>query len=411
MNLVRQTFCTVAVLLAAIGACVGQVPKTYFGMNIHSSYAEPGGARKQWPAGWIGAIRLWDTGTGWNAINPSSGKYEWYKLDKWLGIAEAHGVDVLYTFGRTPQWASANPDRECNYGPGQCAAPKDMNAWDEFVRAIATHAKGRIKYWEIWNEANDTAYWAGTVPQLVTMAEHASRIIKSIDPKAIILTPSATGGDTWGSSWLDIYLREGGGKAADVIAFHGYWGDDPMKMLALVANYRQVMAKNGQAHKPLWNTEGGWGRNDKLANAELQVAYLAQYYLLQWSSGVARVYWYAWGNEEWGTIADAHGITPAGIAYRELSGWLVGAQVSSPCTQNGPIWTCSLTRPNGYKATIAWSLRPMRWTPPPGVREYRDLSGDLAGVASQQVNLDARPILLESEIGNSAESRASNVSH
>jgi hypothetical protein len=132
---------------------------------------------------------------------------------------------------------------------------------------------------------------------------------------------------------------------------------------------------------------------------------------LQWSSGVARVYWYAWGNEEWGTIADAHGITPAGIAYRELSGWLVGAQVSSPCTQNGPIWTCSLTRPNGYKATIAWSSHPMRWTPPPGVRQYRDLRGDLNGIASQQLNLDARPILLESAVSNSAENQASNVSH
>ena len=69
-----------------------------------------------------------------------------------------------------------------------------MQDWDNFVRAVATHAVGRIKYWEMWNEANQHGYWSGSIPALVTMTQHASAIIKSVAPKAMIFTPSAVGG-------------------------------------------------------------------------------------------------------------------------------------------------------------------------------------------------------------------------
>ena len=154
------------------------VTSSIFSMSVQSGVFKD----TPWPPMPIAGIRLWDTFTNWSMLEPSRGTYDWPALDRWLDKANSHGVDVLYTFGGTPTWASSNPTGTCDYNPGGCYAPLNMQDWDDFVRAIATHAAGRIKYWELWNEANQHEYWSGGVPALVTMAQHAYAIIKSIDP-------------------------------------------------------------------------------------------------------------------------------------------------------------------------------------------------------------------------------------
>ena len=57
------------------------------------------------------------------------------------------------------------------------APPSSMSYWDNYVTAIATHAAGRIKYWELWNEPNEATY-CGDMPTIITMAQHAYQIIK-----------------------------------------------------------------------------------------------------------------------------------------------------------------------------------------------------------------------------------------
>src|SRR5260370_2128402 len=166
------------------------IPLTLFSMHVQSELF----SGMPWPSVSFGSIRLWDTYSTWNDLNPSRGTFNWPALDRWLDTAQQHGVDVIYTFGATPTWASSNPTGKCDYNPGACYPPANMQDWDNFVRAIATHAAGRIKYWEVWNEANQHEYWSGGIPALVTMTQHASAIIKSIAPNAMIFTPSGVGG-------------------------------------------------------------------------------------------------------------------------------------------------------------------------------------------------------------------------
>jgi hypothetical protein len=46
-----------------------------------------------------------------------------------------------------------------------------------------------VKYYEIWNEANTSAFWTGSVSSLITMAQTAYPILKQ-DPYSYVLTPS-----------------------------------------------------------------------------------------------------------------------------------------------------------------------------------------------------------------------------
>jgi polysaccharide biosynthesis protein PslG len=358
-----------------------------------------------WPPMPIGGIRLWDTYTNWNDLEPAKGTYNWAALDRWLVQARAHGVDVLYTFGDTPAWASLNPGGKCDYNPGGCYPPLDMQDWDDFLRAIATHAAGQIKYWELWNEANQHEYWSGGITSLVIMAKHAYAIIKSVDPSAKVFTPSGVGGTTDTSQFLDRFYASGGGPYVDGVAFHGYGNalpSSPEEISRIVDAVRGVMDKWGQADRPLWDTEASWGPADHLPNEEDRIAFVARHYLLQWSKGVQRSYWYAWNDTNYGTLWDIGSgqIRPAGMAYGEIEKWLKGGVVTAPCTTTADsTWTCGLTLASGEQGQVVWnSSAPnssmITFHVAPTFVRYQNLGGGMSTISDGTIQIGAKPILL-----------------
>jgi hypothetical protein len=384
----------------------GPVPATFFSMTIHAQVltGEP------WPAVGFGGIRLWDTQTTWASLNPSRNVYRWKMLDSWLSLAESKRVDVLYTFGDTPTWASSNPTGPCFYNAGGCSPPADLDDWDDFVTALAKHAKGRIKYWELWNEANlPNEYWSGDIPTLVRMAQHAHRIIKSVDPSAIVLTPSATGGADEISLWLGRYLAAGGGISADAIAFHGYppsTSASPEYINDIMDSITTTLRTYGQDGKPVWDTESSWGLNQKLPNPDDQAAYVARGYVLHWLRGIGRFYWYAWNNGSWGTLYDtsSKALLESGVAYGEVYKWLSGATMTRCSVTNNSTWVCSLTRPGGYDGQIVWNSAAatgttLPFTPPGEFERYRDLRGNVTVIQGGGVRIGSKPILLENGVG------------
>lgn len=387
----------------------GPIPKTMFSMAMHSQVL----TGMPWPQVGFGGIRLWDTLTNWSRLNPSKGVYDWSLLDEWLNLAESHQVDVLYTFGATPAWAAANATQACQYHPGACSPPADMSDWDNFVRALVTHSNGRIKYWELWNEPNVGETWAGDVQTMALMAHRAYTIIKSIDPNAVVLTPTPAAGLSNFAAWWISYIAAGGGDSADVVAFHGYLpylpptAAAPEALKDVVDSINSVMSATGQINKPIWDTEASWGTADLLPDLDAQAAYVARSYILHWSLGVQRFYWYAWNNTLWGTLwnGTSQTIVKPGIAYGETYKWLVGATLTSPCSvADNSTWTCFLSRPGGYDAEIIWNpATPVPSSQPfavdPHFAQYRDLDGNITSIAGSMVPVGGKPILLEPYTG------------
>ena len=365
-----------------------QVPSTFFGMHI--LHAVNGSTK--WPTDQFGALRLWDSGVDWHEIATSRGVYSWANFDKWMSLAQQQNVDVTYTFGRVPSWA--------NGGQGTTVPMTNMQDWDDFVRAVATRAAGRVKYWEIWNEPNDTHFWSGSVATLVTMAQHARDIIKSIDANAVILTPSPTWTTTSPDQWMTQYLQAGGGQYADVIAFHGYVNSSPESIDPLAANMWKVMNANGQGSKPLWDTEASFSLSgscsSSICDQDQQAAFLVRHYMLHLSRTVERYYWYAW-EDTWGTLWNGSVLKP-GAAYQQAYNWLVGATMSHACSADSAgTWTCGITRSGGYQGLVVWNPKAtVSYTAASQYRQKRDMYGATSAVASNGVmNVDYRPVLLE----------------
>ena len=398
--------------LPQVAASTSSIRRDYFGMTWQSS-SDP------WPAASFGTIRSWDfnylgqTGISWQEIETARGTYNWTALDYWIANAQSHHVDALYTFGRTPVWASSNPGARCPYDPpapgptsGCNAPPQNEQDWKDFVTAVVTHVAGKIKFWELWNEPDVQGPWLGTTAQMVAMANDAYAIIKSINPAAQVLTPS-TDYELWGAgtnplpwptgaNWLDGYFAAGG-TSADIIAFHGYYSthaeDLPNVILPAL---QKVLNAHGLASKPIWDTEAGVAASQFSSESD-RAAYLAKYYLLHWSLGISRYVWYAWDNYLYGTLWNSStGINAPGVAYEQVNNWMQGATLSVPCAADGQTtWTCAFTRPGGYQAVAVWNpASPITYSPNQRYSQYRDLSGNTTPVTGS-IPVGSSPLLFE----------------
>jgi hypothetical protein len=170
-----------------------QTPATFFGMDIYSGVL----STQPWPSVPMDSIRLWDTYTSWSDLEPSNGVYTWSNLDAYLALAQTNNVDVLCTFGGTPNWAVSGSGSQCAYSTGSCYPPAKIQDWDNFVSALAARSSGRIKHWELWNEADLAAFWTGDMPTLLLMAQHAYKIIKDVPLQLSCARPPLELQQTW----------------------------------------------------------------------------------------------------------------------------------------------------------------------------------------------------------------------
>jgi hypothetical protein len=369
-----------------------------------------------WPSIPFGSLRLWDAYVSWPHLEPKQGAWDFTALDKYLDAAEAHHADVMLTLGLSPDWVSSRPDEDSGYDLGNAAPPAHLDAWRDYVRAVATRYKGRIFAYEIWNEPNLKRFYTGSIGEMLQLAGAAYPIIKQIDPAALVCSPSATNRD--GVEWLDQYLQQGGGKYADVVGFHFYANPDPPEhALPLIQGVRDVLRRHDLGDKPLWDTETGWAISNRQSRVQAAPAssrfnsvvlsedqasaYLARTYVLNWAEGVQRVYWYSWDNKMMGlTDADGNTLKQPANTYATVEQWLLGTSMESCGSSDQGIWTCQVRRPGLGDAWIVWSQErdtdfrvPTDWHG----RAIRDLhGGERPLVADGLVRVMGSPVLIES---------------
>lgn len=389
------------------------IPDTLFGLHIH--HLTQGAQRlTPWPSIPFGTWRLWDAYAVWANLEPQKGKWDLGNVDNYISLAEKHHVQVLMPLGMPPPWASERPKEAPSFRPGSAAPPKSMNDWEDYVRTLATHFRGNIRYWELWNEPNDKVFYSGSVSHMVDLAKAAERILKEVDPTNELVCPAATSAS--GPPWLSSFLSAGGGNYCDVIGYHFYVTPKPPEALVpLAQKVHQIMAQNGVANKPLWCTEIGWYIQDKAGNvrspsaywsvipsAEAQ-GYVARTYVLAWASGISRLYWYDWDSNVMG-LAEP-GFTErksAAYAYVVTEKWLIGARMVSCDSDGSGTWICHITRDGGFNGYIVWNDRgekgfaiPKAWN----VQNYQDIAGNVHALNGQKsIGVGPLPTLLENQL-------------
>lgn len=389
------------------------VSDSYFGMHVRW-----GGATPYWPSIRFHAWRVITPETEWRGLEPQKNKWQFSALDSAVARAEKQGVEVMLTLGQTPQWAAERPLEKVPNGWGASSEPRDMSDWEHYVRTIVARYKGRIKYYELWNEPRfrevdpkrAVAGFTGTARQMVEMGAIAKRVLKELDPEARLVSP-AVDARMIGLKRLEAWLDAGGGNVSDVIAYHVY-ATTPEEIPEVVGAIRGILKKYGLGHLELWNTESGFLIESpdkpvkpiggavfaKVHTQERGAAYMARSLILGAVSGLDRFYWYAWDIPDMAmSTGKGQHISIVGKAYGNAGRWLRGASIPECRSGDDSLWICSLRR-DGRQAWLVWNVRgPRKWTLPVSwnAKHYETLHGNKVDVdASGDVEIGEAPLLV-----------------
>lgn len=322
----------------------------------------------------FGSWRWWDTGTTWRMIEPRKGSFTFALMDKLMRVAEENNLEVVLTLGQPPNWATggrkgtgSNPGNAYNNLP-----PLNMADWRNYVKTVALRYKGKIKYYEVWNEPNLKEFFGGSAGQLVDLTREARTVLLAVDPGIKLLGPAVTTHS--GYPFLEEFLRLQGGRYIDIISLHYYEHPSPPEAhIAVTRKYRDLMKRYGMGDTPIWNTEAGWrhwhykGRyysgdqNNKLVMPDdLASSYIFRLYMTNIVAGIARTYFY--GVDSWWNklrLIDVENnrpnlLTGAGRAMQRTVSWLTGAVVENFTRTTEGIYFVSLKKA-GKPCLIAWT--------------------------------------------------------
>ncbi|HEV2176693.1 MAG TPA: hypothetical protein VGW33_05785 [Terriglobia bacterium] len=417
-----------------------EIPPTFFGMTI------PAGGQDFPPSGSVPIGALGHPSTlAWGFIEKSQGTFDFTAFDTYVndavqhGLVDSHGVaQVTITFGDTPQWAAADTSN-CTAFTATVVCPSPpakLSDWTNFVQTVISHYNGttapHVKYYELWNEASSGNFWTGSIQDLLNLAAIAYPIIHQ-DPFSQLLTPSVSGpaegsGSNNGLTYMTSYLQAGGNKYADGGTFHGYVaktngasisqfplpeqsstpscasGQDCFgSVITKQTAFRQLFDSNGLKGKPMLDTEGSWGVNANLPDANQEAAWVAQWFILQaaYYPQITQAVWFTWGSPAGsGQLESSPGVpNTAGTAYGQVYNWLVGATFTGQCSSDSnQTWTCPITRSGGYQALVVWNENGnFSYSPSTAYKQFRDLAGNVSALSGGPITIGTEPFLLENQ--------------
>ena len=195
----------------------------------------------------------------------------WAKYDNIVELAEKYDVSIIARLSNPPAWSRAAGDESGAYAP-----PDDYTDFGDFVHAVVSRYKGRIKYYQIWNEPNIYPEWGEQPvdPEAYTeLLKIGYNRAKEADPDCVIISGALASTIELGPRNLNdfIFLQRmydaGAGDYFDILAMQGYglWsGPYDRRMRPRVINFsrplyiRDIMVKNGDESKPIWISEMNW---------------------------------------------------------------------------------------------------------------------------------------------------------
>ena len=195
----------------------------------------------------------------------------WDKYDRIVDVAGQYGVQVIARLDHPPAWTRADGDLR-----GTRCPPDDLQDFGNFVHAVVSRYKGKVRYYQIWNEPNVYPEWgeqavdaAGYVRLLQVAYERA----KEADPDCVILCAGLAQTLETGPKNLSdlVYLQQmydagvkGYFDIMGVMAYGLWTGPGDHRASPELTNFsrpqmiRDIMVRNGDADKPVWATEVGW---------------------------------------------------------------------------------------------------------------------------------------------------------
>ncbi|MBM2810021.1 MAG: uncharacterized protein HW416_780 [Chloroflexi bacterium] len=197
------------------------------------------------------------------------GESTWDKYDAIVSLAQEQGLELIVRLDTTPKWARTG-------NPHVATPPDRLDDFGDYVGAVVSRYRGRVRYYQVWNEPNLTVEW-GMTPVDAVAATELLRVAyvraKAADPDAVILAPALSPTISEASDAMNelIFLQQmydaGASRYFDIGSVQAYGlrgGPDDRRLGPGDVNFsrpilfREVMVRNGDAEKPIWASEVAW---------------------------------------------------------------------------------------------------------------------------------------------------------
>jgi Glycosyl hydrolase family 10 len=351
------------------------IEPAFFGTHVHNlvlrGRVQDPPQPTPFPADLVGAVRLWDSVVRWAEIEPENGRFVFDRLDTYVNGSLSNNARVLLTLGSTPCWASARSDEPCSYGFGCAAEPANLAHWDRYVQTLARRYKGRVSAYEVWNEPHPgqrfeghRGFFSGDMAALLELARRAHTVLQQEDPQALLLTP----GFVNRLPLLERYLAQGGKQWAQALAYHLYASGD-RQLLEQLRELRAILARQGVAQWPIFDTESSFDRADSAAlqkavstgtpvrddhsTAALHVRAL----ILKAFAGVQASYHHGWDNGHSGMVDRELKPTASYAPYVAVRKWLLGVRPQGCASYGAELVRCVATQ-QGQRVWLVWRKEP-----------------------------------------------------
>ncbi|HEX6972625.1 MAG TPA: hypothetical protein VF234_10450 [Limnochordia bacterium] len=270
----------------------GPHPGSFFGICEHA--LDDATAELMRRAG----IRWLRIDVGWAGVQPQAGApFRWARFDGIVETAARYGIEVLPIIDYTAPWAAQPTEKQ---GDPSRLPPRE-EAWRAFVRALVERYRGRVRAWEVWNEAN-IGFWQGTPAQYAALLRQAYEEIRAQDPAARVSIAGTSGVPL---SWFEAVRAAGAGPFMDVVSVHPYRQPNPPEAgmvadLVRIQQWSESLPASGAGirDRPLWITEMGYHTlgNDRAVSPREQARYLVRAMTMALAAGVDRFFWYEFAD-------------------------------------------------------------------------------------------------------------------
>ncbi len=225
--------------------------------------------------------------TDWGALEPAAGEWIWATLDKQLDYLAAQGMTCGGILHGNARWNKL--DR-----PGTLPV-NNLPAWSNYVAQVVAHCRGRVKFWEVWNEPPNFTGRDQTPADYARLVVSSYNAAKAADPTCQI----GLAAKSVHVNYLEQVIKAGAKSHFDFITLHPYEVLDGIAnkagteavFLNIVPVVRKMLAAQdpARANVPIIFTELGC---DSRKGAEVQAHALVKAYVLGIAQGVTCLQWF-----------------------------------------------------------------------------------------------------------------------
>ncbi|QYY34386.1 endo-1,4-beta-xylanase [Ruficoccus sp. ZRK36] len=322
-------------------------------------------------------VRLHDTSnlTKWRYVEENKGEFVFQ--DEGIDAARAAGLQILGMLDGAPPWAMKEP-RALLGNHSVYNLPDIPNAyeyWARYVDKTVEHYKGRVDYWEVWNEpwANESRFGLSS-EMYADLLMYAYDAAKDANPESVIVGVNSVAHSKQGDDFTAGVLAITGLDYFDIFSVHNYnpslYGGHPSQADKIVEKFDGYMAKYGEP-KPIWDTEGGpgvttswyWANEDDEMMIRQQMAHLVRFDVTQMAAGIERFFYYSiyfhqsrGAKSGFPTVEHDRSIHPVMAVSAVLASLVDGATSKGYVTPQDGIEGYRFVQDDGMDISVLWSV-------------------------------------------------------